>query len=472
MPVQADQVYKGKAQIVAEVLADWKARIPDVPTTPDSVVRLWTEIYSNSLAGAFLAMQELYADAFPQTAGPLALARFGEMYGRPQKVGTLAQGEVTFSGAGGEFIAVGSQVGAVRPLIGETLIFETLDDAVIPTPGVPTAPTAADGGAGNVDGAIEYAVTFVTLGGETAIGATSNLLNITTESVNLTAIPAGGTGTISRKVYRRNNGGDWALVTTIADNSTVIYTDNALDVALGGPPPTESTAERVTVEAQAIATGSAGNVSPGSITEIVAVDADVNAVTNAAFFENGEDAETTEKFRQELLEWIQAPQSGGPLDLVAWATSIEGVETATVFENQIANGTPTLGTNTIRISGPNGTVPDVDTVNAVAAYIAGKDLAGITNIIATYTPLTVTVEVTPTLAAGYSTGDVEDQIKQAIIDYVDGVAVNGTVYVAGIYHAVFSLPGVLTLDVDLPVADVVADVDEKPVTTTANITVN
>lgn len=472
MPVQADQVYKGKAQILAEVLADWQARIPDVTTSPDSLVRLWSEVYSNSLEGAFLAMKEMHDDAFIQSAGPIALTRYGEMYGRPQKVGTVAQGEVLISGTGGEFVPIGSQVGASRPLFGDTLIFETLDDAVIPDPGEPTAPTIADGGAGNVTGAMEYAVTFVTDGGETAIGATSNLINITTEDVDLTSIPIGGAGTIARKIYRRNNGGPWLLVTTISNNSDTTYTDNALDAALGGEPPTESTAERVLIAAQAVDTGIAGNVTPGSITEIVAVDADVNAVTNLTSFEEGTDAETIEEFRQELLEWVRAPQSGGPLDLVAWATSIEGVETATVFENQLLDGTPAAGTNSIRIAGPDGLVPDAAKVQEVQDYIEGKDLASITIIVGTFDPLVVPVEVTLTLDTGYSVSDVEAQVEQAIIDYVNGVPVDGMVYIAGIYHAVFSLPGVLTLTVDDPVANVNAGSDEKPMTTAADITVN
>lgn len=471
-PVQADQVYKSKAQILQEILDDWRAAIPDIAISPDTLVRLWSEVFAHTTEGLFLALQELYSDAFVQTAGPIALQRYGQMYGRPQKQGTLAQGEVRFSGAGGEFIAIGSQVGAPRPLLADTLVFETLDDVVIPDPGEPDAPTIADGGAGNISGTLEYAVTFVTLGGETAIGDASNTVTVVTEDIDLTAIPLGGDGTTARKIYRRNGGGAWAYVATIANNSDTTYTDNLADGGLGGPPPSESTAERVTVAAQALATGIAYNVAVGAITEIVAVDADVNAVTNLAEFTEGTDPETIEEFRQELIEWIQAPQSGSVLDLIAWATSIDGVETASVSENVDTGGGAYPGMNVIRIAGPDGAVPDADLIAEVQDYIDSKDIAGIINVVATFTPLTVPVEVTLTLDAGYSTADVEDQVTQAIIDYVDAVPVGGIVYVAGIYHAVFSLPGVSTLTVDDPTSDVTADPDEKPVTTTADITVN
>ena len=475
---QIDRIYKNREEVLAEVLAAWAARIPDINVTPDTIVRIWSEVFSHSVEGLFIGMQLLHDDVFIQSASQLALVRHGEMYGRPQKTGTLSEGTVRFSGTGGELIPQGSQVGSPRPALGDSLIFETTDDATIPNPGVPTAPTVADDGAGSLPaGTYEYAVTFVTAEGETALGEVSDPVVIAiNHNIEVTDIPLGGPGTVARSLYRRVDGGAWtkitdaAIVSALNDNVTTSVVDDA--TTLGGLPPEESTAERVTVTAQSTEAGVAYNVAPGAITEIVNVEADVNEVTNASAFTGGSDPESVEEFRSLLLEWVRAPQSGSPADLIAWATSIEGVETASVFKNVDLSGDPSPGTVVVRISGPDGSVPDNDKVAEVLAYLESKDLANIEILVGTFTPVTVTVEVTVEIVSGFTLAEIEDTIKQAAIDYVNAVPVAGTVYVAGLYHAIFALPGVVTLTVDLPAADVTTAADEKAIATLGDVTVN
>lgn len=102
----------------------------------------------------------------------------------------------------------------------------------------------AGAGAGNVNnGDHSYTVTFVSASGETApINRTFvTVVDKTMDGkVAITAIPTGPTGTTSRKIYRSTaNGGVlnsiWIpyLLTTIADNTTTVYTDNTADSGLG-----------------------------------------------------------------------------------------------------------------------------------------------------------------------------------------------------------------------------------------------
>lgn len=122
-----------------------------------------------------------------------------------------------------------------------------------------TPPTACTGalagaGAGNVDnGTHSYKVTFVGASGESQVGAVSNTVTVVDKTmdgkVSLTAIPTGGAGTTSRKIYRTAAGnavtGPWKLLATIADNVTVVYTDNTADSGLGA----DATVPTVTFEA-------------------------------------------------------------------------------------------------------------------------------------------------------------------------------------------------------------------------------
>jgi hypothetical protein len=102
--------------------------------------------------------------------------------------------------------------------------------------------TAADqGGAGNVNGTVQYVVTFVVNGTESMYGASASV-TVTNHQVSLSNIPLGPAGTFggvvytttARKVYRTTNGGaTFKLLTTIADNTTTTYTDNTADGGLG-----------------------------------------------------------------------------------------------------------------------------------------------------------------------------------------------------------------------------------------------
>lgn len=117
----------------------------------------------------------------------------------------------------------------------------------------PTACTAALGsGAGNVEnGAHRYAITFVTADGETQAGTVSAAATVIDKAVNgkvaLSAIPLGGSAVTSRKIYRTAAAGTtYLLLTTLADNTTTVYTDNTADASLGaGAPSTNSTGDPV-----------------------------------------------------------------------------------------------------------------------------------------------------------------------------------------------------------------------------------
>jgi fibronectin-binding autotransporter adhesin len=111
-------------------------------------------------------------------------------------------------------------------------------------PGAPTLAIAAGGGVDT--GAHTYAITFVGQTGEETVAGTTAAISTTggNNTVNLTAIPTGPSGTVSRKVYRSKVGttSPLFLVTTIANNSATTYSDTATDASLPGTnPPTHST---------------------------------------------------------------------------------------------------------------------------------------------------------------------------------------------------------------------------------------
>ena len=114
---------------------------------------------------------------------------------------------------------------------------------------------AAAGVAGALTGTYSYKVTYYnsTLGHESNpsddnTAARSVSVTVAAQKVNLTGIPVSADPQVNkRKIYRTTaSGGIWLYLTTIADNSTTTYTDNAADTTLGvaidttgnGVPPT------------------------------------------------------------------------------------------------------------------------------------------------------------------------------------------------------------------------------------------
>ncbi len=111
----------------------------------------------------------------------------------------------------------------------------------------PTAgPTPTAGAAGNVNGTVQYAMTFLSQGGETPPSPLTSI-TVANKQVALSniqvgpaspAVPNIATNTvIGRNVYRTLNGGSVLyLITTIKDNVTTTYTDNALDSSISSAP--------------------------------------------------------------------------------------------------------------------------------------------------------------------------------------------------------------------------------------------
>ena len=468
MPVEADVIYRTKEQVVTALVQGLMARIPDAWVEEDGNLRIFFEVLSAEIEGVYLANQILRDNIWVQRANIPELRLHGEMYGLPIKQGLQATGLLKFTGSGGTFIPAGTE--AAVDIGGDSLHYFTLADATIPSPGIPNAPGVADAAtAGNVPaGTYTYAVSFTTQLGETILGTVSAPVTLSsTGRVNLTALSVGGPGTVSRKIYRSLSGGDYLLVAQINDNTTTTFQDNvAVATSLA---PSSSTAEAVEIEAQAELEGVIYNVAVGTVNLMVTAPVGISSVINTTAFTGGTDEEDMETYRTRLLELIRAPHTGSVGDLAVWAEEVDGVESVTVFPNDNV-GTPQFGHVTVRIVGPNGSIPPQSVLDAVQASLVEKDVANITIHTATFTPLPVNVTVAITPAAGFSFGTVQPSVVDAISKYIDSTPVGGTVYVAGIYDAVFGLAGVATLSVSAPSAPgVTATATQKPVVGTISV---
>jgi uncharacterized phage protein gp47/JayE len=454
MPAEGDILYMSREEILAEFHELMRQLIPDVYLGPDGNLNLFFEVLAGVTESVFQALQINSENMFVMTANEGALENHGIQYGVTRKQGTPSTGTLRFAGEGGTVIPINTEV-AHDPGSGEEpLYFLTTETDTIPNPGVPTAPTLADGGVGvMIAGSYEYGISFVTAEGETELGTISApIVQVINKKVNLTAIPVGGPGTTRRRIYRQRDLGGFKFVAEIADNATVIYTDNIAEGGLGAAPLVTSTAERVSMTAASEDSGEIYNVLANTITTLTNVPEGVSEVTNVASFTGGTEREATEDFRQRLLNEIRAPQVGAVADIKSWAESVEGVEDATVYENDNL-GVATNGHVTVRISGPNGTVPSAGVQADVLAELDSHDLANVTFHVGTFTPTVTAVTVDVTLDTGYTLADVTPSVQLVSAEYINGLGVGETWRHTGAEAAVWGLPGIIDVTITSPASN-------------------
>ncbi len=454
MPITDTSLFRGRLEIVNSMLAALQSAVPEVYMGEDGVVRILFEVEAAQLENAFLANQLLLEELFPQTASPGALDLYGQTYGLDLKVGEKAIGELTWTGGGATDIPIGTIAAASLGAGADLIQFLTTEVGTIPDPDDPTPPDAAiNAVAGNLNGTYEYVTTFVNTSGETLPSEESNAVSPVSQKVDVSNIVIGGTGVTARRIYRRKNGiGNFSRVTTINDNTTTTYLDNIADASVGVSAPLVDTAHSITVNAEAELVGEDSNIAAGLATLIINAPSGVTDVINNNSFLGGENPESSQEFRARLLEFLRNPETGSSADLKFWAETVEGVEQATVFNNDNV-GTPTNGHATVRIAGPGGIIPDADVIAEVQKVLDAEALANITIHVTTFTPLLqdVTVDVTPDTA--HTLGDVTPSVVDAISDYILSLSVGDTLRISGIIDAVFGLNGVLDVVLTSPVAN-------------------
>lgn len=469
MAVADDAMYRSADEILTDMLSAAQAAIADMYVGDDGALYMVYRIASSQFENLYLANQLLLEDSFVTTATFQALRRHGEQYGLAMQDGIVSSGSLQFTGGGGTYIAIGTEV-AYDPGSGlDQIYFETTLDGTIPDPGTPSALTSAiNATAGNLNGLYEYVVTFVTASGETLPSAESNAVSPVNQQINLSVIPIGGAGTISRRIYRDKNGaGVYRMITEIADNTTVAFTDNVTDAVMnaGSLVPTVDTAHSITVTAQAQVTGVEGNVAAGVITQLTNAPATLTDVTNPTAFSGGADPEGVEEFRERVLAAIQNPQTGSAADLKAWSENVSGVGTATVFPN-----VPAPGQVTVRITAESGAVPDSTLISQVQSVLDDRDLANITIIVAAFIQSLIDIEVAVTTSGTYTLSDVTPQVQTAITDYIDSLDVGETLMLAGVIDAVFGLAGIADVTVTTPTTNQTLASDHKWVAGTITVT--
>lgn len=189
----------------------------------------------------------------------------------------------------------------------------------------------------------------------------------------------------------------------------------------------------VAVPAQAQLAGNAGNVQAGTITVLATVPTALTAVTNAAAFTGGEDAEGDEALRARILASYAEPANGTN---AAWyrqtALQVPGVDSVQVIPRSNGAGSVTL------YLGGRGCVPSPDTVRSVSDTLNALREIDVAVSVQAASPVPVDVSVTVKAAPGVEAAQAQAACVSAVKNYFLGLGVGDPAVLSAIGATLFA----------------------------------
>ena len=428
------------------------------------------------------AMTETVAAAFPSTAWGDYLDEHGTTFGLVRDPAIAATGQLTFVTDKATLVAAGTQASSEASTTGDTVTFQTTASgtSIAPLP-IPSGVTVTPSNTGGFLGAGTryYHVTALNAFGESTGSADQTGITTGTTGQNTiawTAVP-GATGYGIYVSQTPNSMGQLIAV----DNASP-YVDNGSITPTGAEPSTNTTSG-VTLAAQALTAGIAGNVAAGAITSLDTVLADVLSVTNPTPMDGGEEIESDSDFRDRILGEYQGTSGGGNVtDYRRWSAS-QGVVRTTVVP--VWSGP---GTVLVIAMNSDGTPVASTVVAGLQAYLdpvagqgAGQAPIGATVTVVTSTLLTITIVAGVDGENGYTLDGTGNTIatRQAILAslgaYLGGLQPGDTLVYQHLQAAFFvtGVHKVPTLTVNGGTADIVLGgglTPQVPVLGTATLT--
>jgi phage-related baseplate assembly protein len=217
--------------------------------------------------------------------------------------------------------------------------------------------------------------------------------------VRLPAVPASGTVTVSRftpSIAALVPVG--ALVRTADGTQTFVVTTDAANAAFSAPQNGYVLANGVAalnVPVQAQLAGSAGNVQAVSVTQLATAIPGVDAVSNAAPFQNGLDAEADSALRDRFANYLDSRSRATLLAIGYAITSIQQGLQYTIQENQDTTGAWRPGSFVVTVDDGSG-VPSTALLTTVAAAIEAVRPVG--SVYAVRPPTMVQAAISLTIA--------------------------------------------------------------------------
>lgn len=181
-----------------------------------------------------------------------------------------------------------------------------------------------------------------------------------------------------------------------------------------------------------VTNGTLGNTGEGTITQLVQSIPGIDTVTNPVAFTNGVNAEQDSAFRARFILYIGSVTKGTVLAVQnAVASYQQGLEYS-VVEGAVGSGIFNVYVGNGTASGPGTPI-----IDGIANAIETVRPIGVTPYVSAASILVANISMTITLAAGYASSTVIPQVQTAIANYIDGIAMGGTLPFSILYSLTY-----------------------------------
>jgi uncharacterized phage protein gp47/JayE len=218
----------------------------------------------------------------------------------------------------------------------------------------------------------------------------------------------------------------------------------------------------VTVPAQAVTAGAAGNVLANTVTVITQGIPGIDTVTNAAAFTNGLNAESDTALRARFVLFINSLSKAILLAIQYAIASVQQGIYQTLTENYAYNGTYQPGYFYAVVDDGTG-YPPTNLVNAVGAAI--ESVRGFTIQYGVFPPtvLTANVNMQIVAGAGYVANTVAANVALALTNFINGLELGNSLPYTQLAAVAYGVAGVVNVQ-DVTLNSATSDVTATPKT--------
>jgi hypothetical protein len=188
---------------------------------------------------------------------------------------------------------------------------------------------------------------------------------------------------------------------------------------------------------------------------------------------HGESAESSDEYRERIRSEWRASRRGILAAIEQGALTVPGVVSAQAIEALDSTGFPARIVN-LYVADSSG-VASRPIVNQILAALLEYRAGGIKVLVNTSIPQIVDVQLHPTFQANVNTTQLTDQLRAAVVEYVNSLAVNAPLYRAKLNSALarFTSLGLIPNDQTIvaPTGDLIPALGKTLRTTLSNVTV-
>lgn len=212
----------------------------------------------------------------------------------------------------------------------------------------------------------------------------------------------------------------------------------------------------VDVEAQAVESGSQGNVAAGTITVMQTRPEGVETVTNPQRFAGGREQETDENYRNRILESYKGLNNGANSAYYReLALSVDGIDGVSVVPK--INGAGSVG---LLVTSNSGKVT-TEVMNTLNTLLEDRRELGIEVVVQEPEYVAVVVEGLIVPAEGYTTEAAQTAVETAISEYISGLKLGKILYRSALCYCAMATGAIDDIAISWPPSDVSPEVGQQ-----------